>query len=307
MLIISDNGRAMLALPTERATAAALGVFDGVHRGHRAVIGRAREYAEKNGLAAAVCTFKTDTISTKGTDFLPIFTEEKKLSLLSGEGVEYIYDPDFSHVRDMSAEVFVRDILAKKLRAASVVCGNDFRLGKNAACGVHELENICRDFGIAVIPVDDITEQGEKISSARLRQMIKNGDISGANRLLGSCYSIDGEVICGNRFGRQMNFPTANQALPRGVVCPMYGVYASRAVIDGRTVKGITNIGIKPTVSDEGMPLSETHFIGFEGDIYGRDISVELLRFIRPEKKFDSPGELQRQIGRDIAEAEKIT
>ena len=137
--------------------------------------------------------------------------------------------------------------------------------------------------------------------------MIRGGDISGANRLLGSCYSIDGEVICGNRFGRQMNFPTANQALPRGVVCPMYGVYASRAVIDGRTVKGITNIGIKPTVSDEGVPLSETHFIGFEGDIYGRNISVELLRFIRPEKKFDSPGELQRQIGCDIAEAEKFT
>ncbi|MDE7295528.1 MAG: hypothetical protein K2N72_13980, partial [Oscillospiraceae bacterium] len=137
-------------------TVVALGVFDGVHLGHRAVIGAAREFALKNSdsknvLAPAVCTFKTATINTKGADFLPVYGEEKKLALLADEGVRFVYNPDFAFVRDMSADEFVRDILKKKLRARAAVCGRDFRLGKNAACGVTELEEICKGFGITLI------------------------------------------------------------------------------------------------------------------------------------------------------------
>lgn len=297
MLEISENGQA------GKETAAALGVFDGVHLGHRAVMGRAAEYGRENGLAPAVCTFKTDTISTKGSDFLPIFTEEKKLSLLTGEGIEYVYDPDFAQVRDMSAEDFVKDILMKKLRARAVVCGSDFRLGKNAACGVKELGDICKGLGIELMPVGDVTDGGEKISSARIRQLIRQGDVSGAARLLGGCYCVDGKVVSGNRLGRKLSFPTANQVIPTGTVCPMFGVYVSRAFIDGEYVKGITNIGVKPTVGYEGVPLAETHFLDYSGGLYGREISLEILEFVRPERRFESQEELKKQIASDIETA----
>ncbi|MDE6592058.1 MAG: riboflavin biosynthesis protein RibF [Oscillospiraceae bacterium] len=292
-------------------TAVALGVFDGVHLGHRAVIGAAREYAVKssaceNVIAPAVCTFKTATINTKGADFLPIFGEEKKLGLLVGEGVKFVYNPDFALVRDMSAEEFVRDILKKKLRARAAVCGRDFRLGKNAACGVTELEEICKGFGITLIAAEDVRLEGEKISSARLRRLILQGDITAANRLLGVNYSVDGEIVTGNKFGRQLNFPTANQVIEPGTVCPKFGVYVSRAMIDGREIKGITNIGVKPTVGYEGTPLAETHFLGFSGDLYGRKLSVELLSFLRPEQRFTGADELKNRICRDIEEAEKF-
>ncbi len=297
-------------------TAVALGVFDGVHLGHRAVIGAAREFAVmnidvqnsdgKNTLAPAVCTFKTATINTKGADFLPVFGEEKKLALLAGEGVRFVYNPDFALVRDMSAEEFVRDILKKKLRARAAVCGRDFRLGKNAACGVTELEEICKGFGITLIAAEDVTADGEKISSARLRRLILQGEITAANRLLGANYSVDGEIVTGNKFGRQLDFPTANQVIEPGTVCPKFGVYVSRAEICGRDVKGITNIGVKPTVGYEGVPLAETHFLGFSGDLYGRKLSVELISFLRPEQRFSSADELKERICRDIEAAEKF-
>lgn len=283
-----------------RATAAALGIFDGVHRGHRAVIDKAAEEAEKNGFAPAVCTFKTGTITTKGNSYRPIYSDETKLVLLEKEGAEYVFIPDFADVRDMSPEDFAEKILCGVLNARIVVCGRDFRFGKNAACSADGLRDICARLGMKLCVVDDVTEKGKRICSADIRKYISEGDIRSANLLLGHNYAITGRVIHGNRLGRTMNFPTANQLMSENNVMPRFGVYASYAELDGKVYRGVTNIGVKPTVESSGIPLAETHFPDFSGDIYGREIIVRLYDFIRPEKKFNSTDELKAQINSDV-------
>lgn len=281
-------------------TAAALGIFDGVHRGHRAVIGKAAEEAKKFGLAPAVCTFKTSSINTKGSSYRPIYSDETKLVLLENEGAQYVFSPDFSEVRDMSPEEFAEKILQGVLNASIVVCGRDFRFGKNAACSAEGLRTICDRLGMRLCVVDDITENGVRICSADIRRYISGGDIRRANLLLGHDYAVTGEVVHGNHFGRQMNFPTANQRMRGDFVMPKFGVYASYAELDGKIYRGVTNIGVKPTVESSGIPLAETHFPGFSGELYGREIIVRLVEFIRPEIHFDNTDELRKQIYSDV-------
>lgn len=281
-------------------TSAALGIFDGVHRGHRAVIGQAVKNAAENGYIPVVCTFKTATVNTKGESYKPIYSDSTKCALLEREGAQYVYMPDFSQIRDMSAEDFAKNILMDKLSAKTVVCGRDFRFGKNAACGVNELAKICKELDMELIIAEDVSEKGEKISSAQIRRLIAEGNISVANRLLGHHYAVTGEVIKGNQIGRTMDFPTANQRLDGGFVLPRFGVYASYAELDGITYRGITNIGVKPTVESDGTVLAETHFPFYSGDLYGKNITVRIMGFVRPERKFGSVDELKKQIAEDL-------
>lgn len=285
---------------TENSTSVALGIFDGVHRGHRAVIGQAVKNAEENGYIPAVCTFKTATVSTKGDAYKPIYSDSTKCALLEQEGARYVYMPDFLRIKDMSAEDFAKKILKDKLSAKTVVCGKDFRFGKNAACGAEGLAQICESLDMRLVVVNDVSENGEKISSAQIRRLISEGSISRANRLLGHHYAVTGEVIKGNRIGRTIDFPTANQRLDKGFVLPRFGVYASYAEIDGITYRGITNIGVKPTVESDGTVLAETHFPFYSGDLYGKNITVRILGFVRPERKFGSIDELKKQIAEDL-------
>ncbi|MBQ5332634.1 MAG: riboflavin biosynthesis protein RibF, partial [Oscillospiraceae bacterium] len=176
-------------------TAAALGIFDGVHRGHRAVIGKAVEEARKNGLAPAVCTFKTSSINTKGSAYRPIYSDETKRVLLENEGAEFVFSPDFSDMRDMSPEEFAEKILCGVLNARIVVCGRDFRFGKNAACSAEGLKDICDNLGMRLCVVDDVTENGVRICSADIRRCISEGDMRSANLLLGHDYAVTGEVV----------------------------------------------------------------------------------------------------------------
>ena len=281
-------------------TAVALGIFDGVHRGHRAVIDKAATEASENGLSPAVCTFKTSTISTKGSTYRPIYSDETKLVLLEKEGIEYVFIPDFADVKDMSPEEFVKDILCRILNARIVVCGRDFRFGKNAACSAEGLGEMCGRLGMKLCVVDDVTENGVRICSADIRRYISEGNIRKANILLGHDYAVVGKVIHGRQLGRKMNFPTANQLMPEGNVMPKFGVYASYAELDGKVYRGITNIGVKPTVESSGVPLAETHFPKYSGDLYGKDIVVRLSDFIRPEKRFNNTDELRAQINNDV-------
>ena len=158
---------------------------------------------------------------------------------------------------------------------------------------------LCRENGMELIVVDDITDNGVRICSSDIRKDIAEGDIVSANRLLGHDYAITGEVVNGNHFGRQMNFPTANQRMDSGCVMPKFGVYASYAMIDGEFYKGVTNIGVKPTVEVGDAPHAETYFISFDGDLYGRNIVLRLVDFLRPEKRFPSIEALRKQIARD--------
>ena len=164
---------------------------------------------------------------------------------------------------------------------------------------LHELAEICRANGMKLIVIGDVTDNGVRICSSDIRRYISEGDIVSANRLLGHDYAVTGEVVNGNHFGRQMDFPTANQRLCGSFVLPKFGVYASYAELDGKIYRGVTNIGVKPTVESTGIPLAETHFPGYSGDLYGKVIVVRLVDFIRPEIRFENTQMLRRQIKSD--------
>lgn len=223
-------------------------------------------------------------------------------------GVKYLYAPDFAEVCTLSDEDFVKKILIDKLNAGFACCGRSFRFGKGG-CGTPErLGKIGARYGMRVEVVQDVCLDGQIISSTRIREHIRRGEIEQANRLLGYELWYRLPVVKGNEIGRTISFPTINQIIPDTNIIPRYGVYKSYVEIDGRQYHGVTNIGVKPTVehrSDGTGAVMETHIIGFEGDLYGQDIAVALVRFIRPERKFAGLEELKQQIALDKENALK--
>ena len=281
-----------------------MGLFDGVHRGHSAVIRYAVDIANKApGVEPAVFTFETDTVTSKGKNGVRyLLSSEVKREMIEAMGVKYIYSPDFMDFRDLSAEEFVDTVLQKKLKAEYVICGEDFRFGKGASGNADMLKRLCDKRGIKVCIVPPVADEkmGQKISSTMIRELIEEGKIQEANELLGYSYCMKLPVAYGHQIGRTLDFPTINQYLDKNQVIPKFGVYASEAEFDGKIYKGVTNIGIKPTVANTDVPLAETYIIGFEGDLYGEMVKVSLIKFIRPERKFDGLDELKRQIAYDV-------
>lgn len=285
----------------QSGTAVAMGLFDGLHYGHRAVIGRSAEIAERNpGIVPAVFTFDTLSVTSKGGGVECILSREMKFELMENMGVRYVYSPDFMNFRDLSGEDFAELVLCGKMSAKFVTCGDDFRFGKGAKCGTDELDRLCRRHGIGLCVVPSVTEKnGVRISSTVIRELIKSGEIERANRLLGSCFTFKLPIACGRQLGRTLDFPTINQYLPKRQVMPKFGVYATKTEVGGQIYKSVTNIGIKPTVGSEA-PLAETYIIGFRGgELYGETAKISLISFIRPEMKFDGIDALKAQIARD--------
>lgn len=284
------------------STAVAMGLFDGLHYGHKTVIKYAADVAESTpGIEPAVFTFDTASVTSKGSGGVEyILSHEMKFELIESLGVKYIYSPDFMNFKDLSGEEFVELVLCGKLNAKFAACGEDFRFGKGAKYGVNELDRLCRKHGISLRVVPPVTEsRGIRISSTMIRELIRSGNIEKANLLLGSHFTMKLPVAYGSRLGRTLNFPTINQYLPKRQVMPKFGVYASKTEAMGKIYRSVTNIGVKPTVGSEA-PLAETYIIGFDGsDLYGETAKISLISFIRPEIKFDGVDELKAQIARD--------
>ncbi len=279
-------------------TAAALGIFDGVHLGHRRVIAAALESAAETGYHPAVFTFNTASVTTKGR-LETLMTDGQKKNVLSRLGIEYVLAADFPDLRDMTAEQFVSEILAGCMNVKCAVCGDDFRFGKGGTADHRELARICALHGIETVTVPQLEIGGEPVSSTRIRELIKSGGIARAGALLGGRFGFELPVIHGFSRGHTWGFPTINQELPENVVKPRFGVYCSKALVDGEWLPGVTNIGVKPTVEDRSPPLAETFLIGYRGDLYGKVVPVELYEFIRPEMKFRDFEELKAEIGRN--------
>lgn len=281
-------------------TAVALGLFDGVHRGHQKVIGQAVARKDEK-VKPAVFTFKTDSVTSKGHDgrLEMVLTDEEKCRHFEALGVECLFSPEFSHFKGMSAEDFVRKVLKEKLNACFAVCGEDFRFGKNAEGDAQRLKVLGNKYGIEVGVVGQVSIHGNAVSSTEIRQFIRNGEISKANEMLGYKYGYTLPVEHGFERGRTWNFPTINQAIPKGLVMPRFGVYCSKVTVDGRKYIGVTNIGVKPTVKVDTAPLAETYIINYEGDLYGQMIQIELYEFVRAERTFDSFDELKAEIARN--------
>lgn len=287
-------------------TAVALGYFDGLHLGHLGVI---RAALSKEELSPAVFTFNCDTTLPKFKSPEDIISFENKRELLSRVGVSYLYAPDFAEVCGLTAEEFVSEILIKRLNAGYACCGTNFRFGRNGSGTPQLLAEIGGRYGMRAETVPDVCHNGVMISSTHIRELIREGNVEEANTLLGYELWYRLPVVRGNEIGgRLLSFPTINQIIPVTNVIPRFGVYKSFVQLDGRNYRGVTNIGVKPTIEsrrDGGGVVMETHIIDFDGDLYGQNVSVSLCSFIRPERKFPNLEELKRQIAADKALAMK--
>ena len=288
----------------DRKTAVAMGIFDGVHRGHKEVIKTAVGFRKK-GLFPAVFTFKTNTVTSKGDGLETILSDELKYEKISELGADLIFSPPFSAYKDYSPERFVREVLVENLSASVVVCGEDFRFGKNASGNCETLRELGKTYGFETIVIKPVSLDNKVVSSTSVRELLKQGNVSRANTLLGSAFSMRLEVVHGAELARTWNFPTINQIIPKGQVVPKFGVYCSKIMIDGRWYNGVTNIGVKPTVNIKTEPLAETFIMDYDGDLYGQKLTLCLYEFIRAEKKFGSLDELKEEIAKNKNFAEK--
>ena len=279
----------------------ALGAFDGLHRGHMAVIRRACAPGEGGRrLQPAVFTFSRSPAGNSA-----VLTGRDKERLLEDAGVEVLYSLEFSQVKDWEAEAFVEQVLFETCAARRLCCGEDFRFGRGALGDTALLQTLCDRRGVELTVVPPVKEGGEKVSSTRIRAAVEAGDISLANRLLGRPFGFSLEVIHGNHIGTGLGTPTINQAIPEGFVLPRFGVYASWCRVGGEYFYGVTNVGVKPTVGSDRV-LAETWMPEFQGDLYGKRVRVFLLEFLRPEKKFGSLEELKAAIQTNGEQAKEV-
>ena len=276
-----------------KTVAVALGTFDGIHKGHLAVLGSAiKSKVDKR----VVVTFAAPPMKAGAKLIMPEKIKEEEFFIL---GFDEVLLLDFCEVKDMSPTEFL-DMLFEKYNVKSVSCGFNYRFGKSASGNTKTLKDYCYGHGAECIISDPVYYMDEPISSTRIRAAIENGDIKGANEMLGNSFFLESEVISGNARGRKMGFPTANQIPDKDVAMLKFGVYKTETELDGKKYNSITNIGIRPTYKTE-TPIAETHIIGFSGNLYGKTLRVNFLEFIREEKKFSGLDEVKKQIEKDLA------
>lgn len=261
--------------PQERR-AVALGDFDGMHLAHKTVI--------------------------TGAENTVIYSVNNKFSLLQKSLFERLYPntvfADFDEIKNMDGEEFINKILLEKFGAGIVLCGYNFRFGKNASWSAMDLRNYLEKKDVWVRILEHLDFEEEPISSTRIRKAVSDGKIELANKMLGYNFTFESPVIKGDKRGRTIGFPTINQHLPEGLIVPKFGVYESRTFADGNEYLSFTNIGIRPTWQVD-KPLAETYIFDFNGDLYDKNVRVELISYLREEKKFSSVEELKKQLEYD--------
>ena len=294
-----------LALPAG-STCAALGLFSGLHLGHMAVINQMLALAKAGGLKPLVFTFTAErhAPAAKGS-MTGLLSFEQMCALLSQAGVGQIVCPEFDEFCALTPERFVREVLYTRLGVAGVVCGFDYRFGKDALGDTNSLRALCARLGIAAEVVPAVLVDGQPAASRRIRALVESGEIPAANRLLGRHFAIDFEVVRGRQLGRTLGLPTINQVFPPGFTLPRFGVYATRSCLGGKIYSSVTNVGVKPTVGSEAV-LAETYIQDFSGDLYGERVNVEFVQFLRPEQTFPDLCALKAAISADAAQAKAI-
>ncbi len=292
-----------MSITGNEKTAVALGSFDGLHKGHISVIASALSL-RASGLFPVILLFDEHPMKILGSAPDEILQKHLRRKILEGMGI-CIEDIEFGQIYNMTAEEFFREILVKKLNAGALCCGENYRFGAGGTGNCELLKKLCAESGTKLYVSESVQYEDEPVSSTRIRSAIKSGDLKSAGDMLGRLFFYDGEVMPGDRRGRKMGFPTANQFFENGFIVPSFGVYASRVTVRGSMFRGVTNIGVRPTFGISN-PRSETHIEGFEGDIYGENIEVALIEKIRDEVKFSSMGELAEQIEKDSRAARCI-
>lgn len=277
--------------------AAALGMFDGLHTGHRQVLSLALDEAAR-GLVPAVFTF-AENPKYRGRSDGALLTQQEKIRLLTEMGFRRIYLIGFETVRGLAPEDFVRQVLRETCRAETVCCGFNYTFGRGGKAGPDDLRRLCAENGIRTEVAPPVLDGGEPVSSSRIRALLRAGEAEEAARLLGRPFGLEETVVRGRQLGRTLGTPTINQQFPGDYLLPRFGVYVSLAEADGKRYFGVTNVGVKPTVGSN-RALAETWMPDYSGsELYGRTVRVSLLKFLRPERKFPSLQELQAAIVRD--------
>ena len=289
-------------------TAIALGNFDGIHQGHMTVLRPIIDASlpgEQPNIYSSVVSFSPHPREFFSGGKLQLLTPiPQKAEILSNLGIEQLVLLPFNRdLACLSPQQFVEQILVEQLQAKLISVGSDFRFGYQRKGTGEDLKNIAAGFDITVLLNSLLKSQnrnnvGVRVSSSLIRQALSEGEMSTANMMLGRPYSLIGEVVAGQQLGRTIGFPTANLQLPREKFLPRYGVYSVDVLLGQTKIKGVMNIGCRPTVAGES-PSIEVHLLNWSGDLYGQTLKVNLLKFLRPEQKFPSVEALKQQITKD--------
>lgn len=300
-----DGGSAVPA--RLRGGIVALGNFDGFHKGHQAVVGRAVERARAEGRPVLVATFDPHPVRLFRPDAPPfrLTTLDQRERLFAAAGADAMLVFHFDRaLASVPADVFVTDYLIGRIGAAGVVTGEDFTFGRGRGGDIQVLKMLGEDHGLSVDAVPPVMEEGEPVSSSRIREALQTGDCTAAAKLLTRPFAIEGIVEHGDKRGRAIGYPTANMSLGH-YLRPRFGIYAVRGRLpDGRVLEGAANLGIRPSF-EPPKELLEPYFFEFSGDLYGQTIEVELIAFLRPEQKFDNLDALTAQMAADCDEAKR--
>jgi len=286
-----------------------IGVFDGVHRGHQEILEKLTAGAHKNGVPAVVLTFwpHPAVVLGKRYDLKTLTTPEERAELLGAQGVDAVvthpFTPDFAK---LSALDFMR-LTSRRLGLRSLWIGYDFALGHNREGNLERLTEVGEKLGYGVQAIGPVKNGEDVLSSSLIRQRIREGDVSRAAENLGRYYALSGPVVHGDGRGRKINIPTANIDYPKDKVIPANGVYATWIWVDGQRIPAATNIGINPTFTpDKQTPNVEAHILDFNRDLYGQDVKLDFVQFLRPEMKFESVEALLKKINEDIGQTRAI-
>lgn len=283
-------------------TSVTVGVLDGVHLGHRALLDRLDA-----GSTRTVLTFDPHPVEVLRPGTLPrlITTIGERLVLLDQARVDCVGVLDLAEIREQSPEEFVTRVLVEKLHTTHVVVGEDFRFGKDRTGDVALLTHMGGDFGFAVDSIPLVTTNGAPVSSSRIRELIESGEVVAANDLLGSRFELSNVVVAGEKRGRDLGFPTANLRPPERKVIPGSGVYSCYATIDGTVHDAAVNVGVRPTFG-AGELLIEAFLIDFEGDLYGNEMTLQFVQYLRPELEFSGIDDLVNQMTQDVADTKRV-
>ncbi|WP_306479807.1 bifunctional riboflavin kinase/FAD synthetase [Mediterraneibacter sp.] len=273
-------------------TAVTLGKFDGLHKGHQKLIEKICSYSNKD-CKSVLCAFDMHREA--------LMTKRERREYLDGK-IDFLIEYPFTkELREMEAEVFIERILCKKLHASHIVVGSDFAFGYGKRGSIEMLEKFSAKKGYTLDVIEKERYDKAVISSTYIREALSQGDMDLAAALLGYPYSVTGIVQHGRQLGRTLGFPTMNIEPEQEKILPRFGVYACRIKMDGRWYNGVGNVGVKPTVTEEHKRLVEVFVYDYEGDAYGKEITVQFCGFERPETKFSSIDELREQVMQDLS------
>ncbi len=292
-------------ISVSEANVICLGNFDGVHIGHRTLLRSAAKMRDERFPTArcGVFCFRTPPSSVLAKEPIPQLSSlQEKLHAFAEEGMEFAILADFAELHTLPHEQFAKDILQDACHCVAAVCGFNYHYGHR---GLGTPETLCKAFGGAALVVDEVTIDGLTVSSSRIRALLSEGDVASAARLLTHPYTLTAPVLHGKALGRRLDAPTVNQKFPSGMLIPRYGVYLTQCTVGEQSYRGISNVGVRPTVETDTSPNCETYLFDFKDELYGRELQVSFLRFIRPERRFDSTEELRRQIAEDIRAAKE--